>query len=301
MPTETKNSTEKASCSGSELAAARWLSCDSLRTTPAKKAPSAKETPKAAAEPIGDAERHREDRQREQFARAGARDAGQHPRHDLRAEQGRDERRSRRPWRGSAPAPSRSAVGRRAMACWRRRGRPALRRTPAAAPAPAPWPDPRRSASPRRRGHWACRPCCAPRAPCSSTTVLATERQRPNTMPAPRLQPQHAAQADAEQRRQRRSGRLRRVWRCRARPADRDAEKCRPTPNISRMTPISASCPASAGIGDEARRERTDEDAGDEIADQRRQPQPVGDVAEDERQHEADGDGRNKVYIMRQG
>src|SRR3546814_8853733 len=45
MPTETKNSTAKASCSGNESAAALWLKRDSLSTTPAKKAPSAKETP----------------------------------------------------------------------------------------------------------------------------------------------------------------------------------------------------------------------------------------------------------------
>ena len=51
MPTETKNSTANASCIGIDWAAARWLKGDSLRTTPAKKAPSAKETPKTWAEP----------------------------------------------------------------------------------------------------------------------------------------------------------------------------------------------------------------------------------------------------------
>ena len=51
MPIDTKKSTEKASCSGSEFAAARWLSCDSPMMTPAKNAPSAKDTPKAAADP----------------------------------------------------------------------------------------------------------------------------------------------------------------------------------------------------------------------------------------------------------
>ncbi len=54
-------------------------------------------------------------------------------------------------------------------------------------------------------------------------------------------------------------------------------------------------------VGDETRREGADENAGDKIADERRQPQPVGDIAEDRRQHEADGDRRDKVYIMRQG
>ena len=49
MPTETKNSTAKASRSGSVSSAARWLSGDSLRIMPAKKAPSAKETPNRLA------------------------------------------------------------------------------------------------------------------------------------------------------------------------------------------------------------------------------------------------------------
>ena len=44
MPTETKNSTAKASRSGSVSLAARWLSSDSLRIMPAKNAPSANET-----------------------------------------------------------------------------------------------------------------------------------------------------------------------------------------------------------------------------------------------------------------
>ena len=51
MPTETKKSTAKASCRGSELVAALWLRSDSCKTIPAKKAPSAKETPKSLAEP----------------------------------------------------------------------------------------------------------------------------------------------------------------------------------------------------------------------------------------------------------
>ena len=52
MPTDTKNSTEKASCSGSEFGGGLVAEgLDSLSTTPAKKAPSAKETPKIAAEP----------------------------------------------------------------------------------------------------------------------------------------------------------------------------------------------------------------------------------------------------------
>ena len=90
MPTDTKKSTAKASCSGSALAAALWLSSDSLNTMPAKKAPSAKETPKSTAAPIGDAERDRQDAERKQLARSRPRHLTQHPGHHARADQQRD-------------------------------------------------------------------------------------------------------------------------------------------------------------------------------------------------------------------
>ena len=51
MPTETKNSTAKASRSGRVSWAARWLSSDSLSTMPAKKAPRAKETSNSSTAP----------------------------------------------------------------------------------------------------------------------------------------------------------------------------------------------------------------------------------------------------------
>ena len=50
IPTETKNSTEKAFSSGTASAAMRLVSFDSFMTTPAKNAPSANETPKPIAE-----------------------------------------------------------------------------------------------------------------------------------------------------------------------------------------------------------------------------------------------------------
>ncbi len=74
----------------------------------------------------------------------------------------------------------------------------------------------------------------------SSTTVLATDSDRPNTRPAPRLQPSMCAMpapmAVAVM-----------IWAtapgsAMARTDIRSLmEKCRPTPNISRITPISAS------------------------------------------------------------
>ena len=51
MPTETKNRTAKASRSGSASCVALWLSSDSLMIMPAKKAPSAKDTPNSMAAP----------------------------------------------------------------------------------------------------------------------------------------------------------------------------------------------------------------------------------------------------------
>ncbi len=51
MPTETKNSTAKASRRGSVSCAACWLNANSLKIMPAKKAPSAKDTPNSSAAP----------------------------------------------------------------------------------------------------------------------------------------------------------------------------------------------------------------------------------------------------------
>ena len=52
-------------------------------------------------------------------------------------------------------------------------------------------------------------------------------------------------------------------------------------------------------VGDEARRERPDEDAGDEIADERRQLEAVRDDAEAEGEHEAERDGGNERRDVR--
>ena len=78
----------------------------------------------------------------------------------------------------------------------------------------------------------------------SSTTVLATDRHSPNTTAAPRAQPHHSASSVPS-----------RVataictmapGTAMRRTAIRSSiEKCSPTPNISSITPISASWPAS--------------------------------------------------------
>ena len=79
----------------------------------------------------------------------------------------------------------------------------------------------------------------------SSTTVLATDSARPNTTASPTGQPQLTAAAPPS---------TVAAAICTTAPgaailrtASRSSsEKCRPTPNISSITPISASWPASA-------------------------------------------------------
>ena len=54
-------------------------------------------------------------------------------------------------------------------------------------------------------------------------------------------------------------------------------------------------------IGDKAGRERTDCDAGDEVADQRRHAEAVCQRAEDERQYQTSDDGRDQRGVMGHG
>ena len=98
---------------------------------------------------------------------------------------------------------------------------------------------------------------------------------------------QHGAEGDRHDRARER--------RCCAPRCRSSSEKCRPTPNISRITPISASCGASAGIADEAGRERPDQHAGEQVADQRRQLQPVRQRAEHEGQDQAAGEQGDRL------
>ena len=79
------------------------------------------------------------------------------------------------------------------------------------------------------------------------------------------------------------------------------SEKWIPTPNISRMIPMSASSMRDRGVGDEARRERAEDDPGDDVADDRRQADPLGDEAADERGHQADRDGGDENGLVVHG
>ena len=76
-------------------------------------------------------------------------------------------------------------------------------------------------------------------------------------------------------------------------------EKCKPTPNIRRMTPDLGELIGDILVGDEARCERPDEDSGDQVADQRRQLETVSHDAEAEGEHEAERDGGNERRDVR--
>ena len=80
MPTETKNSTAKASRSGSDSSAARWLSVGFAEDHAGEEGAERKRHAEQLGRAEGDAERDGEHREPEQLARAGMRDVVQHPR-----------------------------------------------------------------------------------------------------------------------------------------------------------------------------------------------------------------------------
>ena len=76
----------------------------------------------------------------------------------------------------------------------------------------------------------------------SSTTVLATDSARPNTTAAPKPQSQNNVATVARGRWQRRFARPRPGTAILRTASRSSSEKCRPTPNMRSITPISASC-----------------------------------------------------------
>ena len=244
MPTETKNSTANASCSGSESSAARWLRSDSLRITPAKNAPSAKETSNRAADPYAIP------------SATASTESVKTSREPVRATFCSSHGTTRLPM--SNATATNSATFASAMARMSHRlelRRRCLRGLPVVLPpnvsAKA---GKSTSASTIARSSTTSQPtamrpsaesslrCCSSAR--SSTTVLATDRASPNVRPSegsnPRSRPSARRPAVA-------------VAICAMAPGNamlRTArksfiEKCRPTPNISRITPISASWRAS--------------------------------------------------------
>ena len=234
MPTDTKNSTAKASRSGSDSSAARWLSSDSRMTMPAKNAPSANETPNSLAEPYATP------------TAAAITHSVNSSREPVRATCHNSHGNSRR------PTISISATNR---ATWPSVISSVLISSPLSAISP----PPRKPAidgsstststiarSSTISQPTAMRPLIESSTPrlssaLSSTTVLATDSARPNTRPAPKLQPHSAATPQPM---------MVAAAICAMAPGTAifqtaiksSSEKCSPTPNIKSITPISASC-----------------------------------------------------------
>ncbi len=132
----------------------------------------------------------------------------------------------------------------------------------------------------------------------SSTTVEATESERPKTRPPAMLQPHHSASprpnSEATAICPTAPGTATLHTRIRSRGV-----KCRPTPNIKQDDAEFGKLRGERGIRDEARRIGADGEAGDEIADNGREPQPCRKISEDRRQQETDADGGDQRHMMR--
>ena len=79
------------------------------------------------------------------------------------------------------------------------------------------------------------------------------------------------------------------------------SEKWMPTPNISRMIPMSASSSATEVSARRPGRERPEHDPGDDVADDGRQADALGDEATGEGGHQADRDGRDQNGLVVHG
>jgi hypothetical protein len=84
MPTETKNSTAKASRSGSDSSAARWTEFGFAHDHAGKEGAERQRDAEQVGRAKGDAKRDRQNGEAEQFARAGVGDVVQNPGNDRR-------------------------------------------------------------------------------------------------------------------------------------------------------------------------------------------------------------------------
>ena len=184
IPTETKNRTEKASRNGNDSRAARWLSADSRITTPAKNAPIANETPNSSAEPYA------------MTTAAAITHSVNNSRDPVRATCHSSHGKTRRPTTSISPTNSDTFAIVSASARARSPPDDADSEEPPSQPASA---GSSTSASTIARSSTTSQPTAIrpltesswprPSSARISTTVLATESARPNTTPAPRLQP----------------------------------------------------------------------------------------------------------------
>ena len=133
----------------------------------------------------------------------------------------------------------------------------------------------------------------------SSTTVLATESASPNTSPAPSPQPQKQRQRHTEQGRDRDlpdgagNGDPAHGHQVGDGEVQADAEHQQDDADFGQLA-------CECGVTDEPGRERTDRNAGKQVADQGRQSQLVGDHAADkgeDQTHRNGGDQRDVVMF----
>ena len=120
--------------------------------------------------------------------------------------------------------------------------------------------------------------------------MLATESARPKTIPAARLQPHNRGDADAEQRRdsdlddgagQRDAANGQQIFQGKMQT---DAEHQQHDADFGELA-------RQFDVGNKAGRGGTDDDAGDQVADQRRQLQASGEKADDQAQAPSGGNG----------
>ena len=217
MPTETKNSTAKASRSGSVSCAARWLSVGLAQDHAGEERAERERDVEQRRGPVGDAERDRQHGEAEQLARAGMRHVMQQPRDDAPADQPhqddeggelaeRDRERQRDAPRRSTPR-ALGDIGERRQ------------RTPA----PAPSRGPRRSASRPRCGRARCRAGGAPARCAAPPRCWRPTARAPKIRPAPSDQPSSQRERRRRARSRPRSARARRAPRWRAPTAARAA------------------------------------------------------------------------------
>ncbi len=241
MPTETKNSTAKASRNGSDSSAARWLNSDSRIIMPAKKAPSANETSNSLAAPNA-----------KPMATASTLSVNSSC-EPVRATNQSTRGSTRRPT-NSMNAMNPTTLARVMPSVCHSAPESAGVAPASGAPSTPDSAGSSTSTSTITKSSTTSQPTAMlplielrmPRVSSarSSTTVLATDRHSPNTSAPPGLQPHHSAtpmpSATATAICTMAPGTAMRRTDIRS-----SSEKCRPTPNISSITPISANCPAS--------------------------------------------------------
>ena len=296
MPTETKNSTANASCSGNEFDAALWLRSDSLSTMPAKNAPSANETPNSLAAPNAmptDSARTASVNSSRDPVRAACRSSHGMTRGPttsaIDAERDHLEQRERERHEDVLPAARHLGAGVAAERFGERRQqhehqdhREVLDDQPADGDAAVR----RRQRSPRSS------------SALSSTTVLATDRLSPRISAPPSGQPHSIAIAapiavaidDLANRTG--DGDPPHGHEVGEREMQADAEHQQDHADLGELS-------RHRRIGDEAGRVRAHEDAGQQVADERRKPQLARDESEDEREHEPCRKGCDQRDVVR--